>query len=54
MAYLMGQSKEVLSADEKASIAELKAMVEFYREYSDMLKKNAMQIEVELERMRQG
>lgn len=54
MAYLTGQSKEVLSTDEKASIAELKAMIEFYREYSDMLKKNASQIEIELERVRQG
>lgn len=54
MAYLTGQEKELLSTDEKASIDELKAMITFYKEYSEVLKKNNLLIEVELERMRQG
>lgn len=54
MAYFTGQEKELLSTDEKASIGELKAMITFYKEYSEVLEKNNLLIEVELERMRQG
>jgi transcriptional regulator with XRE-family HTH domain len=54
MAYLTGQQKELLSIDEKASIAELKEMITFYKGYSDLLRKNNFEIEVELERIRHG
>lgn len=54
MAYLTGQEKEVVSIREKTNIVELKAMIAFYKEYADLLKKDNLQFEVELARIRQG
>lgn len=53
MAYLSGRTKDVLSTEEKASIGELKERVAFYRDYSDLLKKNSLQMENELARIKQ-
>jgi transcriptional regulator with XRE-family HTH domain len=53
MAYLTGKAHEVHTYEQSAYLEEMREMVKFYKDYSDLLKKNSLQVESELDRIKQ-
>jgi transcriptional regulator with XRE-family HTH domain len=53
MAYLTGQATEILSAEEKANIADLREMVKYCQNYSDLLREDKIRVENELTRVQE-
>jgi transcriptional regulator with XRE-family HTH domain len=53
MAYLTGQTTGILSAEEKAKIADLREMVKYCQNYSDLLREDKIRVENELSRVQE-
>jgi transcriptional regulator with XRE-family HTH domain len=53
MAYLTGQSYRPNSLEEKMSMADMKEMVAYYKNYADLLKQDKQHVEAELARLQE-
>src|SRR5687768_2593584 len=48
MAYLLGRSSELMSGQDKDTLADMKEMLKYYKGYSDCLKNDILRLESEL------
>lgn len=53
MSYLTGHLAEPMSSEEKMSMTDMREMVSYYRNYSNLLKNDKERIEMELARIRE-